>query len=618
MEKYRKLRIITIIVLLVTIAGLSIGFAAFSEIFKISSSASVTPNASTFSVKFSTKQDELDESEVVPSDLSTGATAANGKISNTASPTISNLSAIFTTPGQYVEYTFYARNEGEYVAYLNNVNFNGEKTCTGGDDATDSLVQSACNAIEMTLSVAGTEYSETTAIMGHSLEKDTGEEVKVRISYDISGDRADGEFSVDFGSISMIYSSIDDSTFVPPVLESAANTKTINYVMKQSAQSDADVSFTTTPDTGIYVVSSTVNDTNPIYYYRGAVTDNNVLFANFCWKIVRTTETGGVKLIYNGSPAEDGSCANTGTSSQISTSAFNSSSSSPADVGYMYGTRYASGSQSLSSQSDTIIYGNKAIWDGTTYTLDDTYPSTSWSSDRTTLATKYHYTCFTSEDTCTSVYYIHYFGNSTTPYYLTFSNGITLETAKDAMFTNTTNSTIKNTIDTWYASNMTSYTSKLEDTIWCNDRSFYSGSLAGESVDAGTGYSYFGAYGRNVSTKSPSLTCPDSNDAFTVSSSNGNGSLTYPVGLLTADELTLAGSGHSSYSATSYLYTGQWVWSLSPSNTSSYSYEFSLKTQLYLIDGVYVSRGVRPSVSLAPNTEITSGDGSTSKPYVIG
>ena len=50
---------------------------------------------------------------------------------------------------------------------------------------------------------------------------------------------------------------------------------------------------------GIYVRNDTINDPYPIYYYRGAV-DNNLIFAGFCWKIVRTTETGGVKLIYNG------------------------------------------------------------------------------------------------------------------------------------------------------------------------------------------------------------------------------------------------------------------------------------------------------------------------------
>ena len=51
---------------------------------------------------------------------------------------------------------------------------------------------------------------------------------------------------------------------------------------------------------GIYLRAGTENDPYPIYYYRGAVTDNNVVFAGFCWQIVRTTSTGGTKLIYNG------------------------------------------------------------------------------------------------------------------------------------------------------------------------------------------------------------------------------------------------------------------------------------------------------------------------------
>ena len=55
---------------------------------------------------------------------------------------------------------------------------------------------------------------------------------------------------------------------------------------------------------GVYMLSSTKDDLYPIYYYRGAVNNNNVLFANFCWKIVRTTETGGIKLIYNGTQRE--------------------------------------------------------------------------------------------------------------------------------------------------------------------------------------------------------------------------------------------------------------------------------------------------------------------------
>ncbi len=61
---------------------------------------------------------------------------------------------------------------------------------------------------------------------------------------------------------------------------------------------------------GVYMMSSTAKDLYPIYYYRGKVDDNNVLFGGFCWKMVRTTDAGGVKIIYNGEPNEDGTCTN--------------------------------------------------------------------------------------------------------------------------------------------------------------------------------------------------------------------------------------------------------------------------------------------------------------------
>lgn len=53
---------------------------------------------------------------------------------------------------------------------------------------------------------------------------------------------------------------------------------------------------------GLYIRSNTVNKEYPIYYFRGNVDDNNLIFADKCWKIVRTTETGGTKIIYNGTP----------------------------------------------------------------------------------------------------------------------------------------------------------------------------------------------------------------------------------------------------------------------------------------------------------------------------
>lgn len=282
---------------------------------------------------------------------------------------------------------------------------------------------------------------------------------------------------------------------------------------------------------GLYIRSGTENNANPIYYYRGAVTNNNVIFADFCWKIVRTTETGGIKIIYNGAPT-DGKCTATGTATQIGTSAFNTNYNDNAYVGYMYGATGAS-----------------------------TY---------------------------------------------------------DATHANTNNSTIKTYIDNWYKTNIDDkgYTKKLEDTVWCNDRSFASNNTG---TGAGTSVTYYGARGRLAnSTPNPSLECVNANDKFTVSTSNGNGALTYPVALLTADEATLAGHGWNGYSSSSYLYTGNYWWSLSPSSFSGgYAHEFGVGSDLSY-SYVSTSIGVRPSVSLKPGTKFLSGgDGTTSNPYVV-
>ena len=62
----------------------------------------------------------------------------------------------------------------------------------------------------------------------------------------------------------------------------------------------------------------TTKSTEKIYYWYAsndsegtAITNkNNVIFANHCWQMIRTTDTGGVKMIYNGEP-ENNQCLNT-------------------------------------------------------------------------------------------------------------------------------------------------------------------------------------------------------------------------------------------------------------------------------------------------------------------
>ena len=375
---------------------------------------------------------------------------------------------------------------------------------------------------------------------------------------------------------------------------------------------------------GLYVLKGTQNDTYPIYYYRGAVTDNNVLFGGFCWKIVRTTSTGGIKLIYNGLPSGTNSdqCTNTtGTDTQLSTtSKFNNNSASPADVGYMYGTRYEYSRKTSSELATSYKYGNSFTYSGGTYTLTNTIDSTgTWATDYNTLNNN-HYTCFNDTGTCSSLYYVYYTRSSDGAYYITLTNGKSVEQALDEMLTsssNATSSTIKTTIDNWYNTNMTSYTSNLEDTIWCNDRTI--SLLNGWNPNGGdtTQFLRFSPYTRAYTTYSPSLLCP-SNDSFTVSNANGNGALIYPVGLLTSDEIMMAGGKSETDNSTYYLYTNQNYWTLSPNFFSvTIAFGFNVYFTGYLnSDSVPYTFGARPAVSLKLGAT-WSGSGTSTDPYTV-
>ena len=101
-----------------------------------------------------------------------------------------------------------------------------------------------------------------------------------------------------------------------------------------------DNSLSSTDPTPLSYTNNTYNGTKIYFYRKVTKTDstNNVLFAGYCWNILRTTETAGVKMIYAGAPT-DGACTDvTGDDSIIGTSAFNTNADSNAYVGYMYGT----------------------------------------------------------------------------------------------------------------------------------------------------------------------------------------------------------------------------------------------------------------------------------------
>ena len=195
---------------------------------------------------------------------------------------------------------------------------------------------------------------------------------------------------------------------------------------------------------------------------------------------------------------------------------------------------------------------------------------------------------------------------------------------------NGTPSTIKTAIDNWYKTTTleTDATTKelvSQDQIFCNDRSATTsvsgtpGEISG-SMSTSTTY-YYGAYVRLITNKSPQLKCPTESDKFTSrKSSIGNKALTYPVGLITADEVAMAGGVYETSNSSYYLYTNQYYWSGSPSNFNSalsWANGFHVDTLGHIgADYVYNSLGARPVVSLSSDANLI-GDGTWNNVYEV-
>ncbi len=183
---------------------------------------------------------------------------------------------------------------------------------------------------------------------------------------------------------------------------------------------------------------------------------------------------------------------------------------------------------------------------------------------------------------------------------------------------NTNNSTIKTYLDTWYENNIKGTTNEqyIADNIFCNDRSFASDNSGTGAAKSKTYYRW-SHFANNSSNNKMMLSCPQKNDAFTVSdTTNGNGALTYGVGLITADEAVMAG-GWSSNNSNYYLYSGQYYWIMSPSGfNSSNATERNLCSDGSAVCGNFVNNGsgARPVLNLSSDV-LKNGNGTASDPY---
>ncbi|MBP3457374.1 MAG: hypothetical protein J6K36_04630 [Bacilli bacterium] len=339
----------------------------------------------------------------------------------------------------------------------------------------------------------------------------------------------------------------DNGSSTAGTMKTTTNIDCVYYVVSATSSSYTYKSLCSNKNSTEALLASTDDDYGTSYYFRGAVKNNYVEFANKCWRIVRITGDGSVKLVLHND--------NTTKAANPCSSANNSTNAAFA--------RYS----------------------GTTYE---------------------------------SAFNADYNDNA----YMGFMYGQAGASDYASAHANTNKSTILTNLESWYNNNLASYESKLADTIWCNDKSISGG------PGYGTNSTDFAAYNRLTSAKQPTLICPNDNNGgklskFTVDdTTNGNGNLTYKIGLLTADEIAFAGSIAYTDNLSTYLQenTGNnWWWSLSPVGfIGNFARVWGVRSgglsNLYIN---YSYGGVRPSISLVSDATISGGSGTSEDPYVV-
>ena len=398
------------------------------------------------------------------------------------------------------------------------------------------------------------------------------------------------------------------------------------------------------------------DDYGTSYYYRGNVTNNYVKFAGFYWRIIRINGNGSIRLIYAGdasvidaldeetkkevlangyqdtsgytrisNSAYNGRWKNDNVQTEVVSNVYNDN----AGIGFMYGNR------------DGIVEGTTrpgSIFPSvtTTYYYADSYTYDD-ASDRFVLTDPVGYTGaevtsdFVGKYTCASTdvagtcqllrkiesVVVSNGANNATLSYSLISYGTT---SSEKAQQNINDSTVKDILDTWYENHLlyTEYETYLSDTLFCNDRSFRKNSTPLGYGGESSSYRWNNGPWDNTNSQYPMLSCGQQNDRFTVNDAmTGNAALTYPIGLITADEVVLAGA-YNTENTNYYLYTGYNYWTMSP--TDFYYMDARVRnvtasgslSSCRAIDGL----GVRPIINLKSDS-LKSGQGTVENPYLV-
>ena len=371
--------------------------------------------------------------------------------------------------------------------------------------------------------------------------------------------------------------------------------------------------------TGMY---ATQDDDGTSYYYRGAVAGNYVKLADKYWRIIRVNGDGTLRLIYDGTSLHLN--GESSSDRQIGTKSFNVLASDNAYIGYMYGDtnnnqiEESNGSYIQPGLNSTIKY-----YFGTDYIFDKNTNTFKLAGDLVQATiTEYgeqyndeeYYTCFNanSNATCEKLWHAQKYNSPTAMEVkvVTYAS-----TSYEKAHANEVNSNIKVYLENWYKNNMMNVDNLIsKDTIFCNNRKVY---------DSGNGYGLFDTIYSNqkIIDSNPDLYCPQNNDKFSVTTTKGNGKMNNPVGLITADEVSMAGGITGAQNTLYYLYTGTNYWTMTP----AHYYYYDLAHEFYVVSTggigtwnmLHSEFGVRPVINLDTTKVTFTGTGTMQDPYVI-
>ncbi len=172
----------------------------------------------------------------------------------------------------------------------------------------------------------------------------------------------------------------------------------VYYVVSATQNSFTYKQITSAKNVSEAIVASTEDDYGTSYYFRGAVTNNYVQFANKCWRIVRVGGDGSVKLIlHNDNTAGAANpCASANNSASAAfarysgttyTSAFNTNKDDNAYVGFMYGIPNSStyAATHANTNKSTILTNLETWYNNNLKTYESVIDNSVWCNDKTNV-----------------------------------------------------------------------------------------------------------------------------------------------------------------------------------------------------------------------------------------